>query len=89
MYNAAILVRQIDPLLEQVRSYVAAQHPDVSDWDIHWHIHGKDGSGKAVNGVFLVGEVIAPTQAQARAIASTARVATMVSCSKGVKQNET
>ncbi|KAK8006592.1 hypothetical protein PG991_012889 [Apiospora marii] len=72
-----ILVRQIDPLIEQVGSYVAAQHPDVSDWDIQWHIHGKDESGKAVNGVFLVGEVIAPTQAQARAIATTARVATM------------
>ncbi|KAK7977737.1 hypothetical protein PG988_005227 [Apiospora saccharicola] len=75
--NAAILVRQIGPLLEQVRSYIATQHSDVSDWDIHWHIHGRDKSGNVANDIFLIGEVIAPTQAQARAIASTARVATM------------
>ncbi|KAK8086814.1 hypothetical protein PG994_001788 [Apiospora phragmitis] len=72
-----ILIHQIDPLLDQVRSYITAQHTDVSDWDIHWHIHGKDESGKVANDIFLIGEVIAPTQAQARAIASTARVGTM------------
>ncbi|KAK6825001.1 hypothetical protein PG987_012495 [Apiospora arundinis] len=72
-----ILLRQIDPLLEQIRSYIAVQHSDVSDWDIHWHIHGKDKEGNIAEDIFLIGEVIAPTQAEARAIASTARVGTM------------
>ncbi|KAK8025829.1 hypothetical protein PG990_003652 [Apiospora arundinis] len=72
-----ILLRQIDPLLEQIRSYIAVQHSDVSDWDIHWHIHGKDKEGNIAEDIFLIGEVIAPTQSEARAIASTARVGTM------------
>ncbi|KAK8107590.1 uncharacterized protein PG998_009603 [Apiospora kogelbergensis] len=72
-----ILLHQVDPLLEQVRSYIAAQHCDVSDWHIHWHIHGKDKAGNIANDIFLIGEVIAPTQAEAKAIVSTARVATM------------
>lgn len=79
MHHTAILVGHIDPLLEQVRLYIGTQHPDVSDWDMHWHIHGRDKSGIVANDIFLIGEVIAPTQAQARAIASTARVGTMVS----------
>ncbi|KAK7948424.1 uncharacterized protein PG986_009310 [Apiospora aurea] len=85
LHNAAILVHQIDPLLEQVRLYITAQHPDVSDWDIHWHIHGRDESGRVANDIFLIGEVIAPTQAQARAIASTARVGTMHGSYQGQK----
>ncbi|KAK8039028.1 hypothetical protein PG993_007439 [Apiospora rasikravindrae] len=85
MFNAGILVRQIDPLLEQVRSYITAQHPDISDWDIHWHIHGKDELGKVANDIFLVGEVLASTQAQAKAIASTARVGTMHGSYEGQK----
>jgi hypothetical protein len=70
-----------------VRGYVAQQHHVAPEtWKLEHHKYDgrrKDSplrSDLAPDEVFLVGEVMAETQALAGALADTARVATVVSC---------
>ncbi len=69
-----VLNAQLDAYLDRVRAFVADQHRgvDPADWKLGIH---KYASGPRGNGVFLVGEALAPTQLLANSIASAARIA--------------
>lgn len=71
----AILIDQLDVLLQRVKDYVALQHKTAEGtWDLGFHIYGR---GTPV--VFLVGEAIASTQELAASVANIARIACIVS----------
>lgn len=77
---AAILIGQLDSVLEMVKGYVEKQHEGVEGtWDLDWHIYGQHqttADGQPAE-VFLIGEALASTQELARGVASTARIATI------------
>ena len=76
MQPLAIMIRQIDTLLDRVKNYVRMQQDKLEDetWDLDFHVYGR-GTGE----IFVVGEALAPTQELATSIASIARIATIVS----------
>ncbi|KAF6809047.1 caib baif family enzyme [Colletotrichum musicola] len=71
-----ILINRLDSVLKRVKDYVKDQHADIQGhWDLDFHIYGKGQSSPQGPGeVFMVAEAIAPTQDEATAIVSTARV---------------
>ncbi|KAI0391906.1 hypothetical protein F5Y17DRAFT_385581 [Xylariaceae sp. FL0594] len=76
-----ILIRQLDSLLKRVKLYVAEQHKDAhGQWQLEFHIWGQTehepDNSAPVPEVFIIGEVLAPTQELSTSIAATARVAT-------------
>ncbi|KAI1505951.1 hypothetical protein F5X99DRAFT_415628 [Biscogniauxia marginata] len=79
---AAILIGQIDVLLEQVKAYAAQQHRGVpGNWELDFHYYGKPSEpsqaafSKNTPEIFLIGEVLASTQQLATSVASAAKVA--------------
>lgn len=82
-FRDPILIPQIPAFLETVKDYVRAQHTDHSEpWDIYFHVYGLDASTQTLTRparipreVFIVGEVMAESQALATSLASSARVA--------------
>ena len=82
---AATLVGQIDSLLDRIKWYCHQQHDAVDGkWEIDFHLYGKDQVSNLPHNLgqpselFLVGEVLASSQALAYTIAYTAGVATTV-----------
>ncbi|PVH89439.1 hypothetical protein DL98DRAFT_402406 [Cadophora sp. DSE1049] len=79
-----IMIKQIDNSLERIKEHLKKQNKNIQgEWDIGFHVYG----GKGIMGslepldsdyfpreIFIVGEVLAPTQTAANAIASSARV---------------
>jgi hypothetical protein len=78
---ADILISQLDNLLGKVRWYVGEQFPDLSgQWELDFHVYGQDQTaGSGPGEVFIIAEVLAPTQQIATSLASKARVAMIVS----------
>ena len=79
-----IMIKQIDNALERIKEHVKKQNKNIQGgWDIGFHVYGSNGiMGSLEPGdleylpreVFIVGEVLAPTQTAANTIASSARV---------------
>lgn len=79
-----IMIKQIDDALERIKEHVKKQNKNMQgEWDIGFHVYGSNGiMGSLEPGildylpreVFIVGEVLAPTQTAANTIASSARV---------------
>jgi len=72
-------------MLERVKLYVTEQHKDVhGQWELQFHTWGRlektdqPDNGSPVPEVFIIGEVLAPTQDLATSLAATAKVATTV-----------
>ncbi|KAK4506506.1 hypothetical protein PRZ48_000238 [Zasmidium cellare] len=64
-----ILMPQIETFLDRIRDELVRQNSDIEEhWDLTWHVYPGDKA------VFVVGEVLAATQADATNLASTARV---------------
>lgn len=63
--------------------YVDQQHPDVSgEWDLGFHTYGKgQDNARGPGPIFVIAEVIAPTQQLANSLSAKARVAMIVSLS--------
>ncbi|KAK1569467.1 3-methylaspartate ammonia-lyase [Colletotrichum navitas] len=82
-----ILVRQLDDFLVSVKAYVKQQHSGIpGDWDLDFHVYGRGQSTPTGPGeVFIVVEAVAPTQQLATGLASTARIALIVSITIQVK----
>ncbi|KAH8597714.1 hypothetical protein B0O99DRAFT_616612 [Bisporella sp. PMI_857] len=82
-----ILIKHIDTLTQNAKTYALQQHKDVtSPWEVDFHVYGAHGimeslepgdSSYQPREVFLVGEALAPTQELANSIASAARIACM------------
>lgn len=73
-----ILIQQLPSFLARVKAYVSQQHTHVHEtWSMEYHIYGFDPKfpRKSLGEVFIVGEVLAETQALATSVASCARVA--------------
>jgi hypothetical protein len=81
-----ILISNLPTLLEIVKDYVAKQNLHVKGkWDLDFHVYGRNQiiqntkvlstETPFVGEVFLVGEAIAESQAEANGIAATARIA--------------
>lgn len=98
-----ILLAQLPVLLGQIKKYVAQQHShlDANTWDLDFHVYdGKDHDGEDAGMppvaipqdpppgvVFIVGEALAPTQAEATSLASAARIGCVHGPYKGQKAN--
>ncbi|KAL1890319.1 hypothetical protein Sste5346_008321 [Sporothrix stenoceras] len=97
-----ILLSQLPSLLGQIKKYVGQQHThlDASTWDLDFHVYdGKDHDGEDAGMpaiipqgpppgvVFIVGEALAPTQAEATSLASAARIGCVHGPYKGQKAN--
>ncbi|CAK7224666.1 hypothetical protein SBRCBS47491_005627 [Sporothrix bragantina] len=95
-----ILISQLPSMLERVKGFVAEQnaHLKSGEWDLDFHVYdGKDHDGDAspssesvpaIPGVvFIVGEALAITQADANGIASAARIACVHGPYPGQKAN--
>lgn len=79
----AILIKQLDSLLDIVKGYAVDQHSDVPEkWELDFHIYGKQNENATATPsqeVFIIGEVLATSQELATSIAATARIAVIVS----------
>jgi hypothetical protein len=75
-FRDPILIPQIHDFLSVIKTTMAQQHTHIEEsWDIGWHVYGLNGNAQPVaKEVFVVGEVIAESQAVATSLASTARV---------------
>lgn len=75
-----ILIGKIDNLIPRIKAYVKEQHADApGDWDLDFHIYGKDQSTPAGPGeMFIICEAMAESQSLANSLASKARVAMIV-----------
>ncbi|KAF6802430.1 caib baif family enzyme [Colletotrichum sojae] len=71
-----VLINRLDSVLKRVKDYVKDQHANIQGhWDLDFHVYGKGQSSPQGPGeVFMVAEAIAPTQDEATAVVSTARV---------------
>ncbi|KAF6826683.1 caib baif family enzyme [Colletotrichum plurivorum] len=71
-----ILINRLDSVLKRVKDYAKEQHAEIQEhWDLDFHVYGKGQSTPLGPGeVFVVAEAIAPTQDEATAVVSTARV---------------
>lgn len=79
------LLSQIDYLKLRIKDYVKYQHKQFTEeWDLEFHVYGLNKSWRpgdagrpycGDNGVFVVVEAIAGTQALATSLANTARIA--------------
>ena len=83
----AILLSQLDTFIDDlVKPYVAAQHEDAGQWQLDFHRYGQHQVSTLPNQlgepgeVLLIAEALASSQEIASSLASTARVATAVSC---------
>lgn len=76
-----ILISQLDNLLGKVRWYVGEQFPDLSgQWELDFHVYGQgQTAGSSPGEIFIIAEVLGPTQQIATSLASKARVAMIVS----------
>ncbi|KAF2171344.1 hypothetical protein M409DRAFT_50799 [Zasmidium cellare ATCC 36951] len=75
-----ILMPQIDTFLDRIKDELAQSNGDIEEhWDLTWHVYPGDKA------VFVVGEVLAATQADATNLASTARVFCMHAAYPGQK----
>ena len=81
-----ILIGQIDEFLTGVRRAVSGIHPELTDGtaQLHFHVYGQDGvmgelepSRAVPHEIGVLGEVTAPTQDKAKAIATITRVAVL------------
>ena len=81
-----ILIGQIDEFLAGVRRAVCGMHPELADGTarLHFHIYGRDGvmgelepSRAMPHEIGVLGEITAPTQEKAKAIATITRVAVL------------
>ncbi|ERS96726.1 hypothetical protein HMPREF1624_06935 [Sporothrix schenckii ATCC 58251] len=98
-----ILLAQLPDVLAQIKKYVGKQHVhlDPATWDLDFHVYdGRDRDGQDAGmparggpevpppGVaFIVGEALAPTQADANSIASAARIGCVHGSYPGQKAN--
>ncbi len=81
-----ILIEQLDEFLARVEQIAGSLHPDLASGEavVHFHVYGRDGvmgvlepSTEVPHEVGVLGEVTAPTAAQAKAICTTVRVAVL------------
>jgi hypothetical protein len=81
-----ILIGQIDEFLAGVRQAVTGAHPELADGtaQLHFHVYGRNGvmgeletSAAVPHEIGVLGEVTAPTQEKAKAIATITRVAVL------------
>ena len=81
-----ILIGQIDEFLAGVRRAVSGMHPELTDGtaQLHFHVYGRNGvmgelePSRAVgHEIGVLGEVTAPTQEKAKAIATITRIAVL------------
>lgn len=82
-----VLIGQLDFYLDQIRRYATGHHPALRDGSakLVLHVYGKNGvmgdlepvRDVTPHEVCILGEAIAPTQEQATAICSTARIAAL------------
>ena len=71
-FGDPILIPQLDSFTKMITGYVQQQHENVKEkWQLHFHRHGSQ-TGDAP--VFIVGELLAATQALANSVASCARI---------------
>lgn len=64
-----------------IKKYVKQQHPDVpGEWKLDFHTYGSGTTrpGGAPGPIFLIAEVLAPTQALATTICNSARAGMIV-----------
>ena len=75
-FRDPILIPQIHDFLRVIKTTMAEHHTHIEEsWDIGWHVYGLNAAAQPVaKEVFIVGEVIAESQAVATSLASTARV---------------
>ena len=71
-----ILIPQIHDFLAKIRGSMQQQHTHTDEsWEVGWHVYGlNDVAQPPPKEIFVVGEIIAQTQAVATSLASTARV---------------
>ena len=81
-----ILIGQIDEFLDTVRRAVSGVHPELTDGtaQLHFHVYGRHGvmgdlepSTEVPHEIGVLGEITAPTQEKAKAIATITRVAVL------------
>ncbi|KIX06047.1 uncharacterized protein Z518_04021 [Rhinocladiella mackenziei CBS 650.93] len=78
-----ILIKEIDHLLKQAKWYAGTQVVGKGEWQLEFHVYGRTGriDGEPADiepdEVFIVGEVLADTQALATQVCEAARIATV------------
>ncbi|TAQ84352.1 hypothetical protein B7494_g7319 [Chlorociboria aeruginascens] len=71
-FRDPILIPQIYSFLDRIKDTMVDHHTHVTEsWDVGWHVYGHTPNTKEV---FIVGEVLAESQAVATSLASIARV---------------
>jgi hypothetical protein len=78
------LIPQLDNVIKVIRKYVAQQNPDVpGEWKLDFHVYGRDKPQTQQDGhpggIFVIAEVVAPTQELATSICCSARAGMIVS----------